>query len=394
MVRLSRPLRQWLARSQEKLKKVEVRGIEHLEQCLDKNHGVLITPNHFCYADVFAVYALVDMVNRPFYFMAAWQVLGNASWFRRCLLRRHGVFTVDREGRDLRAFRQSIDILQTSAYPLVIFPEGEMYHVNDRIMPFEEGPAAIALTAAKRADRPVSCLPCSIKYEYCVDPTPQLHDLMDRLERQFFWRPRTQDPLHKRIYHFAEGLLALKELEYLGQTGAGPLPQRISQLADMVLGQVEQRQRIEALGRNVPQRVKILRRVLREKLEALSKPDSSHRQLLADLEDVFLAVQLFSYPGDYVAEQPTIDRMAETLDKFEEDVFGIVVAAPRGHRHVTVTLGEPVLVRPEQFNKESLTDLLEERVQALLDGSTSQPGSLTAHEQKGVAAASSGNKFI
>jgi len=39
------------------------------------------------------------------------------------------------------------------------------------------------------------------------------------------------------------------------------------------------------------------------------------------MDDLFFVIQLYSYPGDYVAERPVIERIAETLDKFEEDVL-------------------------------------------------------------------------
>ena len=59
---------------------------------------------------------------------------------------------------------------------------------------------------------------------------------------------------------------------------------------------------------------------------------------------MFLVVQLYSYPGDYVAESPTIERVAETLDKFEEDVLNRFSATVRGSRRSRVAFGEPILV--------------------------------------------------
>ncbi len=40
------------------------------------------------------------------------------------------------------------------------------------------------------------------------------------------------------------------------------------------------------------------------------------------MDTVFLIVQLYSYPGDYLLEHPSTERVAETLDKLEEDVLG------------------------------------------------------------------------
>jgi len=79
---------------------------------------------------------------------------------------------------------------------------------------------------------------------------------------------------------------------------------------------------------------------------------------------------LFSYPGDYVAQQPSVERIAETLDKMEEDVLGFRTARIRGTRKATVVFGPPIRVEAERGKKVEaavLTRLLEERVQTLLD---------------------------
>jgi len=87
------------------------------------------------------------------------------------------------------------------------------------------------------------------------------------------------------------------------------------------------------------------------------------------LDEVFLVVQLYSYPGDYVRENPTIERLAETLDKFEEDVLKCYSATVRGERQSTITFGEPI---PVEYSRDRsvtarLTSQLEEQVQQLLD---------------------------
>ena len=88
------------------------------------------------------------------------------------------------------------------------------------------------------------------------------------------------------------------------------------------------------------------------------------------MEDLFFAIQLYSYPGDYVAEKPSIERIAETLDKFEEDVLRVRYPTPRGTRHATVRFGEPIPLANERAPRDAtaaLTTQLEQRVQGLLD---------------------------
>lgn len=361
---------------QHRLLEVEVRGLENLRGALERGCGVLITPNHSAHTDCHALLRASEEAGCPFHFMVAWQVFQRGNWLRRMALRHYGCFSVDREGTDHRAVRQAVEILQSSSHPLVIFPEGEVYHRNEWITPFREGPAAIARLAARRAERPVVCIPCSIHYEYIDDPTPELLEVMDRLERAVFWRPRPDLPLEKRIYRLAEALLGLKEYEYLGRTTEGNVPERIAVLQEHVLTGIERRYGIDGGGATVPERVKALRKSAIERLEALDPDDPARAEVERDLDDLFFVVQLLSYPGDYVAQRPSLERIAETLDKFEEDVLGASTAAIRGTRKAIVTFGEPIPVEKRRDRKATgpaLTRKLEERVQGLLDGDVEEP---------------------
>jgi hypothetical protein len=209
-----------------------------------------------------------------------------------------------------------------------------------------------------------------MRFAYVEDPTPQLEELMGRLEQALLWRPRPDLTLPQRIYHLAEGVLALKEIEFLGETRRGRVPERIAHFIEFIVGQMEARYGFDPSGLTVPERVKALRRETIEKFESLPDGDPERVRFQEDLDDLFLVVQAFSYPGDYVAQQPSIERIAETLDKFEEDVLGVQPATIRGSRKATVTFGEPIPVVAERGKKMSaagLTRTLEERVQGLLD---------------------------
>ncbi len=379
-LRFWRPFRRRHRLRKQRLLEVEVRGAEHVRESLAKGHGVLITPNHASHADCFALYEAADQVGAPFYVMVAWQVLHYGGWLKRMILRHHGCFSVDREGTDFNALRKAREVLESEPYPLVIFPEGEVYHINERVTPFREGPAAIALLAARKASRPIVCIPCAMKFRYVDDPTPELLEVMSQLEEALMWRPRPDLTFGQRIYHFAEGVLALKEIEFMGETYSGSVPERIANLIEFLLGRIEARHGMDPSGATVPERVKMLRREAIKQMEEHPDDDPARRQALEDLDDLFLVVQAFSYPGDYVAEKPTIERIAETLDKFEEDVLPAETATVRGSRRATVTFGEPIPVPAERGKKASataLTDLLERQVQSLLEEDT-QSGSQPA----------------
>jgi 1-acyl-sn-glycerol-3-phosphate acyltransferase len=369
-VRFWRPLRKRSQYREQKLMKVEFRQLEHLKEAVACDQGVLITPNHSGHADAHIMCNVADELRKPFYFMTAWQVFLQRRSLGRLMLQHHGCFSVDREGTDLKAFRQATKVLREGHNPLVIFPEGEVYHTNERITPFREGAAAAVIAAARRSDKPVVCVPCGIHYKYLDDPTDQLVDLMNDLEQRLFWRPLTDLPLHERIYRFAEGAMALKELEYFGRTRAGALPDRTEDLARHVLASLEDQCGIKRNEKTIPERVKDLRRFAMEATQDMPTNAPEWRRYRELLDDVFLVVQLYSYPGDYVKERPTIERVAETLDKFEEDVLGVYSATVRGRRKATVSFGEPIAVESSRKNKGLISELncaLETGVQQQLD---------------------------
>ena len=366
------PLRKALEFRMERLVSIEVKNPDVLEGLISDNIGVMLTPNHSSHADPFAVYGISDVVNCPMYFMVAWEVYGKASWLKRLGLSHHGCFSVDREGTDMRALRQAMEILQQAKFPLVVFPEGEIYHINERITPFREGAASIALMAARKSTRPVACLPVGVRYYYVEDPTSELLEVMNQLEIKLFWRPRPDLSLPDRIYRIAEGILALKELEYTGQVASTSIPERLHQLSDLVLKTVEQRHEIEPQSGTIPERIKeARRRIIKKYAEAEQQTDSNFliKPLEKDLDDLYLVVQLFSYPGDYVREKPSLERIAETIDKFEEDGLGFTQPRRRGTRKAIIEFGEPVVLEPgkkTRLKPAELTHQIEEQVQSLL----------------------------
>ncbi len=370
LVKWLQPFRERKRQSEVNVCDIDVRGEQVVRQHLDQSHGVLIMPNHASHADPYVIYAGADKIGTALHVMATWHVFHDQSRLVQWALRKHGCFSVDREANDIGAFRLATQILQEKPEPLVLFPEGEIYHCNDRVTPFREGAAAIAVAAARKSKRPIVCIPCAITYRYVEDPTAALLETMGQLEEAIFWRRRTEQPLDQRIYAFAEALLAVKELEYYSETRSGRLPDRIRALGDHILDQVESRHEISGTGKSIPERVKVTRKTIIEKIADETLSESVKQSLEHNLEDLFIVVQSFSYPGDYVNDKPTIERMAETLDKFEEDVLQKVTASIKAKRRAIVQFGEPVEVIGDRKVKNQTTDItttIEQRVQAMLD---------------------------
>jgi 1-acyl-sn-glycerol-3-phosphate acyltransferase len=377
LIQLLRPVRRHTLRRKQRLVEIHVSGIEGVKQALASGMGVMITPNHSFHYDSYVLMEAAHEFGRPVHIMTAWQVFAMSKRWEQWLLQRHGCFSIDRENSDTQAFKQAVEILRESRHPLVIFPEGDIYHTNDRVTPFREGAAAVAFSAARKAQRPIVCVPCALKCWYLDDPTPALHRTLDELERRLMWRPRSDLSIAERIYRFAEGLLALKEVEYLGQTQPGSLDARITALADALLARLEAHYQLQRRDLTVPERVKELRRTIIRRNEQPQLSAQDRARLSADMEDLFVVIQLYSYPGNYAAQRPSIERLAETVDKLEEDVLEATYPTVRGRRRAEVWFGPPIDVPREkaQQNVEAFTQLLEGEVQRLLDQANAARGS-------------------
>ena len=161
----------------------------------------------------------------------------------------------------------------------------------------------------------------------------------------------------------------MKELEYLGRTCSGELALRLRELGEQILLQQELRHGPRREDAH-PIRVKELRRTILTKANDLQTKDHEQKQLSKDLDDLFVVTQLFSYPGDYLrTENPSIERIAETVDKLEEDVLQRHTASIRGRREAIVQFGSPIAVPPAKsrtvVNELTVTSQLQ--VQELLN---------------------------
>ncbi len=196
---------------------------------------------------------------------------------------------------------------------------------------------------------------------------------MSELEQSLLLRSQPHAPLPQRIYRLAEALVAIKEVDYLGSSQTGTLAERIARLSDHVLTMLEQRHELSVGVGAPPDRSKLVRQALIAKLEAadVDRHSKAYAQLQHDMEDIFFVMQLYSYPGDYLRSEPSIERLAETIDKFEEDILGRELPTVRGRRKAAVQFGEPITVDPNARGRDGIAQLtgqMQTNVQEMLDG--------------------------
>ncbi|HSH09197.1 MAG TPA: lysophospholipid acyltransferase family protein, partial [Oceanipulchritudo sp.] len=107
--------------------RVEISGEEALTRLAKAGHSVLVAPNHADHADPGLLVTVGRRCGIAFHFMAAREGF-EANRLNCWVLQRGGAFSVNREGADMAAIKMAINVLQAGRFPLVIFPEGEIYH--------------------------------------------------------------------------------------------------------------------------------------------------------------------------------------------------------------------------------------------------------------------------
>lgn len=366
--------RQHYLRRSYRLAEIEDEGMDRVRELVKRGDAVLLAPNHADHADPHLMIEMGHRHDLPLHFMAAREIFEDsplASW----ALQSMGVFSVDRDGPDLSAIKTAINLL-VAGKPLVIYPEGEIYHHHERLDPLMEGVASILLKAAGRleSDRKAWLVPVGIRFRHHPEIEATFSDRLSKLEDRIGWTPRPTMPVDDRIIRLGTGVLALKETEFLGEAGQGAIRDRLESLCERLLFQAEEKHGKDPRASTAPERVRALRyRIRRRLLDAGSPPSEDERVgLLDDLDSVFTALQAHSYIGDYLLSNPSLDRRAETIMKLEEDLFGFPTYPC--HRDVKVTAGEPIGVSDllksgalaAKGGATELTSMLEARLTELL----------------------------
>lgn len=349
----------------------EVRNEERLAASLEAGHGIMLTPNHARNADPIVIGALAKKVHTHVFAMASWHLF-NQDWFTSFAIHKMGAFSVNREGVDRQAINTAIEILETAERPLVVFPEGAVSRTNDHLHAMLDGVAFIARTAAKRRKKrgdggSVVIHPVGIKYLFQGDLKSAVDDVLSDIEQRLSWHPQTHLPLLDRITKVGRALLCLKEIEYFGREQNGAFEDRLAGLIDRLLGPLEE----EWLGSQqqgpVVPRVKNLRMKILPEMVQGTIDESERQRRWQQLAAIYLAQQVSCYPPDYLS-MPTVDRLLETIERFEEDLTD--KARVHGSLHAIIQVGEAIDVAPDRDRKAETDPIMARLVhdlQAMLD---------------------------
>ncbi len=292
-------------------------GLEHLRDSLDKKAGVLLAANHVRWSDPLVVGTLGKQIKQYLYYVVSYHLFKQKrliGWW----INRIGGYSILREGADREAIRATSALLAEAERPVVLFPEGTWFRQNDRVGPLQDGLGLIVRQAAKQTDRPIVVHPVGIKYWLLGDPLPELLRRVEALERGLGWRPKRDLDLPQRITQVGHALLTVKEIERFGQAQQGALDERIQRLAAVLIADMEK----FYLGREYEgwnlERVRRLRLWLVRRLgEVRDDPEASGATREA-LDVLLFCENLSAQSHEYLMERPSLERMAETVQRIEE----------------------------------------------------------------------------
>ncbi len=359
-------------RRSEGIVSYECRHAERLRASLDQGYGILLTPNHSRPGDAIVMGFLAREVKTHVFAMASWH-LYQQDWFTGWAIRKMGGFSVYREGVDRKALNTAIDVLAEAKRPLIIFPEGAVTRINDRLQALLDGIAFIARVGAKKRQindkqSKVVVHPVAIKYCFKGGLAKALDPVLSTIEHRFAWRMHRERSLMDRISQIGLSLLALKEIEYFGRPQVGKLDERLNGLIDRLLTPLEESWLDGPQTGPVVPRVKALRMKILPDMVHGNLSQTERNKRWNQLADIYLSQQVASYPPDYLTSNPSVDRLLETVERYEEDLTDKVTV--HGNLHAIIQVGEAIEVSPKRNRKaevDSLTDQIEIDVQGMLD---------------------------
>ncbi len=352
----------WYLKRKEGVVSHECRDLHHLRDSLDRGDGILLAPNHCRYADPLVLGWPARDLRTNVYAMASWHLF-NKGRFDGFAIKKMGGFSIHREASDRQALETAIEILATAERPLVLFPEGTTNRSNDVLKPLLDGVSFIARAAARRREKKLNgqvvMHPVGIKYLCIGDAYPWAHQQLLIMEQRLGWQTPSHLSILQRTERLVSGILALREVQYLGDVGSGTMSQRRGALMDDVLMQIESRLGIDTQGGDIRHRVRGIRSVVSAMLfqsDAVMEPKEKE-QLRQDVVAADMVQEMVSCPEAYLtADQVSDTRIIETIQRAQEVLLGIVdCSVPL---RVVIQFGEAIKVPAAKAPKDGTDPLM------------------------------------
>jgi 1-acyl-sn-glycerol-3-phosphate acyltransferase len=372
------------------LKEINVDGLTGFQKIAkEKNARFIILPNHPTHSDPQVINEVCRRMEKKPSFMAAYDVFARnkfASWF----MQRIGAFSVDREGSDRKAMKCAAQILEEGQYPLVIFPEGNVYFCNDRVTPFAEGAAYIGLRTQHKlgGNTPVYAVPISLKYTFVEDVRENVIFNLDEIAKKFSTSLSSEKPIIEEVTRIS--ILTLSEFlqkhDYNLPGNNINVDNLINDAVEPIIIKLEKEIGITVKKeQNLVSRIRTIRSKIHSiRIDLEKQKEHSHAADLAD--EAMLALRILGYSGGYATNNPSLDRIAETVARLREDIHS-KGSPPVGQRKALVKICQPIDLRQyvspnEKISKDAIIKLTEEFEKSVQDGINESNRNTDSHGSK------------
>lgn len=332
------------------VKELRLEGeIESLREAGARGDRLLFVINHPSHSDPQIVTEVHRRLGQPSCFMAAYDVFLR-SRFTAWSMQKLGHFSIDREAGDRKAMAAAIDILTKGEYALNIFPEGNVYLTNDRVTPFLDGTAFIALKAQQLLEKAaIRIVPISLKLTHLTAPREAVTRRMLKLGSDSGYRfppGSTADPMNSM---FALGQHILRSSlkthgfkEEMTEPGSSVYEILDRFAVGLVAGLEDSLQLSPQKEGGLVERIRKIRSTIHQiRTDVSAKPRHEIDGLAVR---AILAFRVHGYLTPYLAEHPTIDRYEETVERIAEDFYSRTM--PRtGPRRAIARIHAPIDVR-------------------------------------------------
>jgi 1-acyl-sn-glycerol-3-phosphate acyltransferase len=319
---------------------------EAVRDAWSQNKRLVFVSNHPTHSDPQILTEVHRRLGIDSGFMAAYDVFLR-SRFHAFFMQRLGNFSIDREGSDRKAMSAAMQIIKDGQRALNIFPEGNVFLTNDRLMPFLDGTAFITLKAQTALDdATVTIVPVSMKFTHLSIPKPTLKQrLIDLANHSGHSFPENSenDPV-SAVLNLGQHIIG-NYLQKHGHTNIAK-DSLYDTLATFACGLVESLENDLAIKPSTQNKLTERIGKVRSRLHQLRTDTTSPRDPALDglADRALLALRIHGYTSPYLTARPTIDRYDETVERIAEDYHSRLM--PRtGPRRAMVMLHPPVSVR-------------------------------------------------
>ncbi|MGJ8642822.1 MAG: lysophospholipid acyltransferase family protein [Luteolibacter sp.] len=334
---------------------------EALKECMGKGDRLMFAINHPTHSDAQVFCEVQRRLGVQGCFMAAYDVFLRSRMNAWCM-QRLGNFSIDREGSDRKAMAAAIDVLKEGKRALNIYPEGNVFLTNDRLAPFLDGAAFIALKAQAALDEvEVKVVPVSVKFTNLTAPRDAVTARMRQLASDsgyVFPKGSSEKPLAAVLglgEHVLNGFLERHGLSNNVHVGGANLHEKLKSFSEKLMDEVCGKLSLEMNSATLPERISKARSRIHQLRTDVEKVGDLHPEIDGLADKAILAMRIHGYCEPYLTEHPTIDRYDETVERISEDFHGRIMSRT-GPRRAMVEIHEPISVR--DFSEMKLREAL------------------------------------